>query len=245
MSFRPVRFALLFIVILGMSASAKAQEKPVRLAMLPIVVHSADDPVFLREGLADMLTARLDQAGGFEIIHVGDLELATTRLDEALEAGKDANAEFVLFGSFTRFGTGASLDMQCASTSVGSGKPPLREIFVHSGSIGEVIPDLNDLVGKLSRFAITGYSETQQSQASADTGEVEVEDEAGQATLQEIEDLSLRIQSLEASLEELSAVVYEDQPSEVDEAAVEVDVEVDEVDVDQAEVPESGEFQAD
>ena len=32
-------------------------------------------------------------------------------------------------------------------------REPLREIFVHSGSIGEIIPDLDELAGKVSRFA--------------------------------------------------------------------------------------------
>jgi TolB-like protein len=187
----------------------QAEQEPIRIAMLPIVVHSADDPIFLREGLADMLTSRLDQVGGFEIVHVEDVHLATTRLEDALPAGREAGAEFVLFGSFTRFGTGASLDMQCASTSPGSGKRPLREIFVHSGSIGEVIPDLDDLVGKVSRFAITGYSEsTEVAPTDNDgSGDLGTSDELGQ----ELEDLHLRIESLEASLEELSGVVYDDQ----------------------------------
>ncbi len=42
--------------------------------------------------------------------------------------------------------------MQCASAAAGA-REPLREIFVHSGSIGDIIPDLDELAGKVSRFA--------------------------------------------------------------------------------------------
>lgn len=192
-----------------------SEEEPalIRIAMLPIVVHSADDPIFLREGLADMLMARLDQVGRFAITHIEDDTKATTRLEEALAAGREAGTEYVLFGSFTRFGTGASLDMQCASTTEGSGKRPLREIFVHSGSIGEVIPDLDDLVGKISRFAIAGYSGP--SAAVPTSGDPGAEGgESGEDPFgvdREIEDLASRIESLEATLEELAATVYEDR----------------------------------
>lgn len=132
-------------------------EGPVRLAILPIVVHSADDPTYLRNGLADMLASRVEQSGRFEVIRVVDLESATTLLSKAIEAGRAVGADFVLFGSFTRFGTGASLDMQCVSTRDDYAGESLREIFVHTGSIGEVIPDLDELVGKVGRFAIDGF----------------------------------------------------------------------------------------
>ncbi|MEE3330712.1 MAG: hypothetical protein VX246_07570 [Myxococcota bacterium] len=128
----------------------------VSIALLPVVVHTAEDPEYLRAGLTDMMVSRLEQAGLFEVTRVSDVGVATIHLSEALEAGRAAGAEFVLFGSFTRFGEGASLDMQCAST-LGGETETLREIFVHSGSIGDVIPDLEELVGKVSRFAVDDF----------------------------------------------------------------------------------------
>lgn len=142
-----------FVVVAG---PARASE-PIPLAVLPIVVHSADDPDYLRNGLADMLSSRLEQSGAFKVIRIDDVSLATTRLPEAIETAKDHGAQFVLFGSFTRFGSGASLDMQCSSTDPDFETDPLREIFVHTGSVGEVIPDLDELVGKVGRFAIPGF----------------------------------------------------------------------------------------
>ena len=142
------------------ASSALAQvaepEKPV-LLLLPIVVHSSENPAYLREGLSDMLVTRFIQEDNFEVIQADDRSLATTHLPTAVREGRSLNADFVLFGSFTRFGEGASLDMQAASTAEGEQGAPLREIFVHSGSIGEVIPDLKDLVGKVTRFGIPDY----------------------------------------------------------------------------------------
>ena len=166
-------------------------EDGVKIAILPIVVHSADDPTYLRNGLADMISSRIEQAGGFEVIRVDDLDDATTRLPSAIDSGREAGAEFVLFGSFTRFGTGASLDMQCVSTRADYEGDALREIFVHSGSIGEVIPDLDDLVGKVGRFAIHGFG------AETDVAAGPPGSDAGDAKVE------ARLNALEAALAEL------------------------------------------
>jgi hypothetical protein len=123
-----------------------------RLALIPVVVHSSEDPGYLREGLRDMLVSRLEQGGNLEVKLVGDPSRATTDVDEALATARELDADFVLFGSFTRFGQGASLDMQCAATEGVDGLPPLRQIFVHSGDIASMIPDLDELVGKVARF---------------------------------------------------------------------------------------------
>ena len=144
--------------LLLLGSQAEAQDR-VRIVLLPMVVHSAESPYYVRRGLADMLTARLERIPDLEVIRVDESVAATTNLEKALLRARELDAEFVLFGSFTRFGTGASLDVQCAAASADTGDKPLREIFVHSGSIGDVIPDLDDLVGKVARFVIRDYSE--------------------------------------------------------------------------------------
>lgn len=153
--------------LVGTAGAALAQGRPeappsegngrLRLLLLPVVVHSAEDRDYIRAGLADMLSARIERAGHFELLRVDDVETATTQLPKALRQARQREADFVLFGSFTRFGQGASLDMQCAAARPDANEEPLREIFVHSGSIGDVIPDLDTLVGKVSRFAVEDF----------------------------------------------------------------------------------------
>jgi len=135
-----------------MPEAALAEPEP-RLLLLPILVHSAEDPTYLRKGLEDMLTARLNRIGALDLIEADPNMVGTTQLARAREAARKVGADYVLFGSFTRFGQGASLDVQCAPVSAGRDREPLREIFVHSGSIGDIIPDLDELAGKVSRFA--------------------------------------------------------------------------------------------
>ena len=56
----------------------------------------------------------------------------------AREAGRAVGAQWVLFGSFTRFGEGASLDVSCVPVAA-PGDPGPRSIFVQSGQIADLI----------------------------------------------------------------------------------------------------------
>jgi TolB-like protein len=124
-----------------------------RVAILPVVVHSAaQDPSYLSDGLADMLGARLEQLGGMRVVR-GDGDEATTRLSRALERGRALEADYVVFGSFTQFGDGASLDIQCAPVRAAD-PAAARTLFVQSGAIGEIIPKLDDLADKLAYFVL-------------------------------------------------------------------------------------------
>ena len=169
-----------------------------KLLLLPIVVHSAEDPAYLREGLNDMLTARLARIGSLNLIQPDGkvAERGTSDLEKARALGLKAGADFVLFGSFTRFGQGASLDVQCLPISKGRSAEPLREIFVHSGSIGEIIPDLDDLAGKVSRFA-RGELIPAKTAGAAGAG-------AAAVPAAELQNLRGRVAALEAALERLA-----------------------------------------
>lgn len=209
--FRPSRDGLRTLVF-ALAALCAAPDPGVaaadtpKLLLLPIVVHSAEDPEYLRDGLADMLTARFSRIGALELIRQRDPERGTTDLATALKLGRKAGADFVLYGSFTRFGQGASLDVQCSPTDESRTREPLREIFVHSGSIGEIIPDLDELAGKVSRFA---RGEIVSPAAAAASGFVP-------SASQDIQELIDRIEALEAAL------------TQILEAEVDIEMDIDE-----------------
>ena len=148
--------AALATVLVAVAAFAAPASAGPRLLLLPIVVHSSEDPDYLRAGLSDMLASRFERIGALDLLRGENDGRGTTDPDEARALAEKQGADFVLYGSFTRFGQGASLDVQCAPVAGDetTGAPaPLREIFVHSGSIGEIIPDLDELAGKVSRYA--------------------------------------------------------------------------------------------
>ncbi|HXK25442.1 MAG TPA: hypothetical protein VMS55_22425 [Myxococcota bacterium] len=136
-----------------------------RIAILPLVVHSAaSDPAYLSDGLADMLAARLEQIGGMRVMRDEDAKAATTRLEQAVERGGSLSVDYVVFGSFTQFGDGASLDLQCAPVK-SQDAAAARTLFVQSGAIGEIIPKLDDVADKIAYYVLG------ETQAKAAVGE--------------------------------------------------------------------------
>jgi TolB-like protein len=192
------------MLCLVLSSVATAQEKPT-LALLPVVVHSSENPAYVQQGLADMLKSRFDREGVFTVVALEGDKYATTNLDAALKTARSVDAQYVLFGSFTRFGAGASMDMQVASTMPGKDGAPMREIFVHSGAMGEVIPDLTDLVGKCSRFAVSDYTPLQDTAEGPAPAPLFAPPSAAPSgtSSEEIADLVSRIKALEDALEEM------------------------------------------
>ena len=129
-----------------------------RVALVPIVVHSsASEPHYLSNGLAEMLSARLEKSGDISVVRVESKSGPTTRLDSVLELGRSAGADFVIYGSFTQFGQGASLDVRCAPLN-GSGSDPERRVFIQSGTVAEIIPQLDELAQKVERYVKRGDS---------------------------------------------------------------------------------------
>lgn len=127
-----------------------------RVALVPIVVHSsASEPHYLSDGLAEMLSARLEKSGEISVIRVESESGPTTRLGSVLELGRSVGADFVIYGSFTQFGQGASLDVRCAPLN-GSGPNPERRIFIQSGTVAEIIPQLDELAQKVERYVTKG-----------------------------------------------------------------------------------------
>jgi hypothetical protein len=102
-----------------------------------------------------MISARLEQSGGVSVTLVTGPPVPTSDLEKAIEAGRNAGADFVVFGAFTQFGAGASLDVQCAAVKADPELRP-RRIFVQSGTLGEIIPKLDDLAAKIARFMTSG-----------------------------------------------------------------------------------------
>lgn len=184
------------LLLFSRAEGAAAADEP-RLLMLPIVVHSSEDPDYLRSGLSDMLASRFERLGALDLVRGEFAGRGTTDVDKAIALARKKGADFVLYGSFTRFGQGASLDVQCAPVAKGPGnveQEPLREIFVHSGSIGEIIPDLDELAGKVSRFARGERVE------SAGSGFLSPANATAAASGRAVIELTGRVEALEAAL---------------------------------------------
>jgi TolB-like protein len=148
------RLVLLALSLVSSAAACDARaEERVRVALLPILVHSAEGREYLQQGLADMLVARLARSERLAVLPIEDAKTATTDAAEARKVGAANDAAYVLFGSFTRFGEGASLDLQCVSVTDDERAP--RHIYVHAPSMAELV-SLLDGAADRATYAVLG-----------------------------------------------------------------------------------------
>lgn len=150
--------ALALLAAWVLAAGLARAAEPVRIAILPVVVNAAEGHDYLRAGMADMLASRVGRAQGVAVSRLGDAALATTDAKKAREAGRNAGADYVVYGSFTAFGAGASLDLACTATAASAkeDETPTRAIFVQSGTLGDIIPKLDGVAERVARFATHG-----------------------------------------------------------------------------------------
>lgn len=191
------RATILLAAFVGLVAAAAggASAEPARtVAVLPLVVHAMEDQDYLRAGLADMLASRLGRWGELGVIRVDDLSVATTDAEAARAAGRGVGADWVIFGSFTRFGDGASLDVRCVDVR-STGEGGARSIFVQAGRLGEIIPKLDELAEKVARYVASDGT------ARPDVAAAGPAEPAGAAALRaELAELRERVEKLESEL---------------------------------------------
>ncbi|MCP3984266.1 MAG: hypothetical protein GY723_07745 [bacterium] len=191
---RLLRCSVLFSLALCalVAAPAGAADSRARIAILPIVVHSTTDRDFLRSGLSDMLASRLGREKGVAVIKLDDPELATTDVVAASAAAKAAGAEWVVYGSFTRFGEGASLDLRGVQVEGEDIQDP-RSVFIQAGTLGEIIPRLDNLAKRIAHHVTSGRSGL----PSVSASESEAADASLASALDEIDALRSRVKALE------------------------------------------------
>jgi len=180
---RSLLSSLAAFLALGTLAAAARGEERHTVAILPIVVRALDQQAYLRDGLADMLASRLGQQPGIAVVRVSDPAKATLDPDAARAEGRAVGAQWVLFGSFTRFGEGASLDVLCVPVAA-PGDPGPRSIFVQAGQVAELIPRLDGLTERVALHVLGRDPPTTGAPAAG-------------ATQSEIDDLRHRIEALE------------------------------------------------
>ncbi len=141
---------LLSLAMMTIPALPTFAAGPLRVAILPFQIHSAENLGYLKEGIYDIMSSRLTASG--EIHAIGKsrietvlLEMRPPQLTEevAREAGKRLEADYVVLGSITKIGDFISLDARLIDTA--GGKPP-SSIFAQTKG-------LDHLMVKVDEFA--------------------------------------------------------------------------------------------
>jgi len=143
---------VLLICLMGASQPAWAKDKNV-VAVLPFVVHSAENIDYLRQGIGDMLASRISVNEKIEVVG-RDAVLAVLKEDGGKEPslsdvyglGQKLKADFVVWGSITKIGNSLSIDGKLVD--IASNKS--AEGFVaQTQNMDEVIPKINDFAQRI------------------------------------------------------------------------------------------------
>jgi TolB-like protein len=178
-----------------------------RIAILPMVVNSVGEHGYLRSGLSDMLASRLGQNPRVAVLRLEDADQATTDPARAAAIGAEHAADFVVFGSFTQFGQGASLDVQCVEARAleEDEGPPARRVFIQSGTVGDIIPKLDETAQKIAMFATgpapaAGPPAVAAGPLAGPAPPLSAPTQAPGPTLEEVEALRRRLEAIEQYL---------------------------------------------
>jgi TolB-like protein len=184
--------ALLGTLLLCSAASAGDRT---RIVILPIVVHSAaSDSSYVSRGITDMISSRLEQTGKVQVDRVEDPSAATTVLGKALDLGKARGGDYLIFGAFTQFGDGASLDVHCLPLDVKNEAEAAaaRRIFISSGAVGDIIPKLDEIVDRLALYTKVARADAQPGAPTAPPPSA--------AQAEAMRDLTRRLEALEKAV---------------------------------------------
>lgn len=184
---------LTLVLLLGVAA-VPARAERVRVALLPVVVQSSEGREYLQSGLADMLVARLGRDPRIAVVKVSDPAAATTEFDAARETARGEDARWVVYGSFTRFGEGASLDLQCARVGDETGEP--HQVFAQAATLGALIPMLEGVSERLTGYVLG---------TAGDAAPVAAAGARGSASGGEVVELRRRVEALERAVDALGA----------------------------------------
>lgn len=157
--FKGIGLFLIFV----MFCPAFAGDRKV-VAVLPFAVHSGENIDYVKKGVWDMLYSRLSAGGELELVSRQAVQDALAKLnkpdlqqDDVLRIGGALGADYVVWGSITKFGNSLSLDGKLMDVA-GGGSPV--GVFEQCKSLDEVIPRIGDFAGKIQMHALGRIPET-------------------------------------------------------------------------------------
>ncbi|MFP4030813.1 MAG: FG-GAP-like repeat-containing protein [Desulfococcaceae bacterium] len=153
MNIRWSRILLAVTGVLALVAGPAAGQSARKVLILPFTINAEKDLSFLQRGIQDMLTTRLAQPGDVEPMGREAGEQAASGVSEinnptAVSLGKRLDADYVVFGSLTLFGSGVSTDARVVDVDAGKAVYTFNET---GGSEGDVINHVNRFAAEANR----------------------------------------------------------------------------------------------
>lgn len=144
---------------LGQKVDSQEGKPAIKVAILPVVIYSPEKLEYLKEGLWDMLSSRIELAGRVAVLEKGTVKKALESIsgemntEKAKEVGRSLGADFVVFGSLTKLGDSSSLDLRVVDVT---GKKSPSPVYVQTKKMEEMIAQVDDLARRVDEN-ILGY----------------------------------------------------------------------------------------
>ena len=146
---------LALLLIAPGSLEAKGEKT---VAVLPFSVHSADSIDYVKQGIWDMLSSRIAVADKIEVVGKDSVVQAMKEkegkdltLQDVFGLGKKMNADFVVYGSITKFGNSISIDGKLVDIAANKSTVSL---FTQSQGMDEVIAKINDFARNIDNHIL-------------------------------------------------------------------------------------------
>ncbi|WP_291321601.1 hypothetical protein [Desulfonatronospira sp.] len=150
-----VLFFLIFL--LAFSTQVWAGHGPKKYAVMPIEIYGPQEYAYLKQGIQSMLSSRLTRTGQTSPIPPGEVnQLVDTppaTEDEALMIAAQLDADFLVYGVANIVNNICNLEIYVV------GPDMERQRLDRESSLGQLIPDLEDLAQELTAMVIKGVED--------------------------------------------------------------------------------------
>jgi TolB-like protein len=150
-------FTLGWLLVAAIVSPLVAQGATIRVAILPFQVHSSEDLSYLQKGIQDMLSTRVAQQGGVQVVDRGQIIALEKEYASGVDAARAAalgnklGADFVVFGSISKLGAQVSLDGQVVDVKSAS---PKASLAAEAPNLDGVIPQVGRLAQEIRAAAL-------------------------------------------------------------------------------------------
>ncbi|MGZ3577990.1 MAG: FG-GAP-like repeat-containing protein [Syntrophales bacterium] len=148
----------LCLALLLMAYGSLAAKGEKTVAVLPFSVHSAESIDYVKQGIWDMLSSRIAVTDKREVISKDSViqamkgkEGKDLALQDIYGLGKKMNADFVVYGSITKFGNSMSIDGKLVDIAANKSTVSL---FTQSQGMDEVIVKINDFARNIDNHIL-------------------------------------------------------------------------------------------
>ncbi len=147
----------------GLSSSAQKEAAPekrsFKVAILPVTIHSPENLDYMKAGLWDMLSSRVALEGKIAVVEKSLVKKTLSQISGEIETenakkiGQILGVDYVVFGSLTKLGDSASLDLKLVPIKEEKTPSP---VYVQAKKMEEIVARVDELALSINE-KILGY----------------------------------------------------------------------------------------